>query len=243
MDAGDLLREISTVGAYFDVQPAAVEGAWSPLRELFDPDVLTARVNRVRAVLAERTGLDADDLDARACASIHFLALSSRVLSPVLAGVALRGVALDPDPEQMWWQAVDGGPIPLAWASFARSRASSAADGARRIEDGVLAHVLGPLADAYQRTFRLSEQVLLGNAASALNGAATMLLATGRELIIEPGAIADALLARGRLAGTGEYSAGRKFSRNNCCLFYRVPGGGVCGDCILARRELAARTH
>ncbi|TDD91462.1 hypothetical protein E1293_02390 [Actinomadura darangshiensis] len=23
--------------------------------------------------------------------------------------------------------------------------------------------------------------------------------------------------------------------RNNCCLYYRVPGGGMCGDCGLAR--------
>ncbi|WP_372507037.1 (2Fe-2S)-binding protein [Actinomadura madurae] len=28
---------------------------------------------------------------------------------------------------------------------------------------------------------------------------------------------------------------GGGFVRNNCCLYYRVPGGGMCGDCGLAR--------
>ncbi|TDC76951.1 ferric iron reductase, partial [Actinomadura sp. 7K507] len=23
------------------------------------------------------------------------------------------------------------------------------------------------------------------------------------------------------------------FVRHNCCLYYRVPGGGMCGDCGL----------
>ncbi|MGG7569367.1 (2Fe-2S)-binding protein [Streptomyces sirii] len=28
------------------------------------------------------------------------------------------------------------------------------------------------------------------------------------------------------------------FSRRSCCLYYRAPGGGLCGDCVLrqARR-------
>ncbi|TDC62491.1 hypothetical protein E1200_25580, partial [Actinomadura sp. GC306] len=26
--------------------------------------------------------------------------------------------------------------------------------------------------------------------------------------------------------------------RSNCCLYYRVPGGGMCGDCGLSSRDL-----
>ena len=32
---------------------------------------------------------------------------------------------------------------------------------------------------------------------------------------------------------------GEGFRRRSCCLYYRVPGGGLCGDCVLG--PLAAR--
>lgn len=35
-----------------------------------------------------------------------------------------------------------------------------------------------------------------------------------------------------RLRGTAEFAGGR-FRRRSCCLFYQVPGGGYCGDCVL----------
>jgi len=28
--------------------------------------------------------------------------------------------------------------------------------------------------------------------------------------------------------------------RASCCLFYRIPGGGLCGDCVLAHRQTIA---
>jgi ferric iron reductase protein FhuF len=40
------------------------------------------------------------------------------------------------------------------------------------------------------------------------------------------------LLDHGPLAGTGRYERS-VFVRNNCCLFYRVPAGGKCADCVL----------
>jgi ferric iron reductase protein FhuF len=51
--------------------------------------------------------------------------------------------------------------------------------------------------------------------------------------------VAARLLDTGSLAGTGDRSAPSEpdrhwsFRRRSCCLFYRVPGGGTCGDCIL----------
>jgi FhuF 2Fe-2S C-terminal domain len=50
---------------------------------------------------------------------------------------------------------------------------------------------------------------------------------TARMLALEP------------LRGTGELvqpdiSRPRRFLiRRSCCLYYRVPGGGTCGDCVL----------
>jgi hypothetical protein len=55
-------------------------------------------------------------------------------------------------------------------------------------------------------------------------------------------ALAVGILGRPPLAGLGEVVAepghptGVGFARRTCCLFYRVPGGGTCGDCVLDAR-------
>ena len=48
--------------------------------------------------------------------------------------------------------------------------------------------------------------------------------------------LATGMLARPPLRGVGEYGPDRRFRRRSCCLLYRVPGAGLCGDCILAGR-------
>jgi FhuF-like iron-sulfur protein len=38
----------------------------------------------------------------------------------------------------------------------------------------------------------------------------------------------------GQFAGADRFAgAGLSFRRRSCCLYYRVPGGGLCGDCTL----------
>ncbi|MFD7559857.1 (2Fe-2S)-binding protein, partial [Streptomyces sp. NPDC059835] len=50
----------------------------------------------------------------------------------------------------------------------------------------------------------------------------------------------DLLGEGGALAGTGtfihEEGLGVAFVRRSCCLYYKVPGGGLCGDCVLRTR-------
>ncbi|WP_203787341.1 (2Fe-2S)-binding protein, partial [Paractinoplanes rishiriensis] len=52
-------------------------------------------------------------------------------------------------------------------------------------------------------------------------------------------AIVEAMLRLPPLAGTARLirpdpSRNRWFLvRRNCCLYYRIPGGGYCGDCVL----------
>ena len=72
--------------------------------------------------------------------------------------------------------------------------------------------------------FPLSRRLLWGNVASALHAAPRVL-----EL---PAAAswAQEMLALPPLRG--EMAVGR---RATCCLFYEVPGGGLCGDCVLSR--------
>jgi ferric iron reductase protein FhuF len=37
------------------------------------------------------------------------------------------------------------------------------------------------------------------------------------------------------LVGSGGWT-GKTFRRSTCCLYYKVPGGGYCGDCVLLDR-------
>lgn len=87
--------------------------------------------------------------------------------------------------------------------------------------------------------FRLSPLVLRGNIASALAGAAGMLARSFPDRAEIAGQLAAGILALGPLRGAGEFvqpdaSQPRRFLvRRSCCLYYRVPGGGTCGDCVL----------
>ena len=84
----------------------------------------------------------------------------------------------------------------------------------------------------------VAEGLLWGNAASALAGALGVLVRAQPWLREPATALAAALLAR-RLADTGELGVtgeGLGFRRRSCCLYYRLPGGGLCGDCALAWR-------
>jgi ferric iron reductase protein FhuF len=58
----------------------------------------------------------------------------------------------------------------------------------------------------------------------------------GPEVAGRADALLEALLRSGPLAGTGRRRDDGTFVRRSCCLFYRVPGAGTCGDCVLDDR-------
>ena len=86
-------------------------------------------------------------------------------------------------------------------------------------------------------------RVLRGNAASALAGASAMLAGsrppragtaerrTARILALEP------LRGTGEFVGPDPAVPRLEFVRHSCCLLYRVPGAGTCGDCLLTVRK------
>jgi hypothetical protein len=81
---------------------------------------------------------------------------------------------------------------------------------------------------------KLAPGLLSGNIASALVGAARALLAARPDLRRSIVGITSALLSTGILAGSGVITSGElDFRRRSCCLLYRAPGGGKCGDCPL----------
>ena len=224
-DAAAALRRAADAGPYFaiDLEPDPV--LWRPFTDLLDPEVLRENVAQVRRVLQERAGTA--DLDDRACASIHVLGLVSRLVAPTLAAAVLARLVPALPVDGLWWRRVAGGPVPVA-VSFARGlRVADTTDAATAVHELVIEASVAPLLAAFGATFRLSTQVLWGNAASAVAGAATMLGPGAR-------ALAEEVTSRGSLAGMGRWTP-TGFTRNNCCLFYRIPGAGTCGDCVLVR--------
>nr|BFD81381.1 hypothetical protein StreXyl84_07820 [Streptomyces sp. Xyl84] len=110
---------------------------------------------------------------------------------------------------------------------------------ATAVARAVLHAHLEPLAAALRARYRLAPGLLRGNAASALAATARQVRGWARQ-DGRPGAgdlahdLAVRLLAHPALAGAGTLGA-TGFRRRSCCLYYRVPGGGVCGDCCFSR--------
>jgi len=54
-----------------------------------------------------------------------------------------------------------------------------------------------------------------------------------------------ALLDHGPLRTSGEWILHRhevRFTRRSCCLYYRLPGAGMCADCALLPANLPRRS-
>jgi len=241
----DALAAGAQAGPYFAVEPADTgQLDWRPLRELLVDATLDERVGTAQAFLQRLTG---GEVERRACASIDALGVAARLVSPPLAAAVLAGVVPGLDLDRVSWRAVEGGPLPLAYELSAGRDVDSAQAAAEALVELILHPVVSPLLDRYREHFQLSPQVLQGNVVSALAGAAGMLLRAGLALRLDPVAVVQALLERGPLAGSGRYERPftgvdrQFFVRNSCCLYYRVPGGGTCGDCVLvpeaARRQ------
>ncbi|WP_445525445.1 (2Fe-2S)-binding protein [Streptomyces cyslabdanicus] len=191
---------------------------------------LMARVRRVA------DGIGAPE--ARVAASVAHQGLAARLWSAALGCAVLYGRLPDLDARLIRWDPAGSAPDDL-WLTEVRARPADPGT----VADIVLNGHLEPLAAALIARYRLAPGLLRGNAASALAAAARLLenrardsgrTATGdrvRELTAR--LLAHPLLdGAGTLTGTG---AGTGFRRRSCCLYYRVPGGGLCGDCCLTR--------
>ncbi len=75
-----------------------------------------------------------------------------------------------------------------------------------------------------------------GNSASAMVGALSVLVRVHPALADGALALGCALLETSGLRDAGELTPPLAFRRRSCCLYYRVPSGGLCGDCCCTRR-------
>jgi hypothetical protein len=230
-----LHESLAELGPYFALasheQGSVPSGTWRPLRGLLEsPDQLRERADAVRAALAR--GAERP-VELRTAASIAQLGLVARLVAPAIGTAVLTGRLLSMD--DAWWQPVLGGPMPL-------SVPREALDGASY--DGPLGQALGrglldgPVRALVEITAKLSvsRQVLWGNVASAVNGAAAMVVTQRPDLAVAALDLARALLDQPVLKGTSTGVPAADFRRLSCCLLYRIGASApkiVCGDCVL----------
>ncbi|MXM64450.1 ferric iron reductase [Streptomyces sp. HUCO-GS316] len=189
-------------------------------------DVLNFRVHKVADALRAP--------EMRIAASVAHQGLAARLWSVALGCAALYGRIPDLDARLLHWDPDGSAPDDL-WLSEVRPLPGDTAT----VVDAVLRGHLEPLTAALRARHRLARGLLRGNAASALAGAARQLDRWARangctDAADRTRSLTADLLAHPLLAGTGTLTA-TAFRRRSCCLYYQVPGGGICGDCCFTR--------
>ncbi|MER7949773.1 (2Fe-2S)-binding protein [Streptomyces sp. NPDC096079] len=212
-------------GGFFALRAGAppTGGAHRPLSLLYagEDGPLTARVDRVTARLGAS--------ERRVGASVAHLGLAARLWSTALGPAAIHGRFPDLDPAALCWDGALTSPDDLWWTGSA-TRPGTVDELRAAVQE---AHLV-PLHAALRRDGAISPRLLWGNAGSALAGALRELVrwarAQGRPDAAErAGVLVAGLLEHPDLAGTVR---GPRLRRTSCCLYYRCPGGGLCGDCV-----------
>jgi len=242
------LADLDGLGGFFPVltgeavPPDAGTPDWRPLSGLCAPDHLDGRIEATRRVFAERTGIAPAEVPPRIAASVLHLGIVERLLSPAIGAAVLHRVV--PDPAAWRWRPAPRGPLPLLAEGPGAAVPDPAADpsgAAGALVGGYLDGLVEPVSRAVGSRVPVSPRVLHGNTASAVAGALRHLSAARPEAAPGASALLRELLTRHPLDGAGRLDDGGRFTRRSCCLYYRLPGGGKCGDCILLRPGEAPR--
>ncbi|MGW6920317.1 (2Fe-2S)-binding protein [Streptomyces sp. NPDC054950] len=213
-------------------RPAGREASRSAAPDVHG-DPLAFRVRKVTRALRAP--------EDRIGASVAQQGLAARLWSVTLGCAVLYGSTPDLAPGLLCWDPDAAAPDDL-WLTEVRARPGDAATVAATVLDGHLE----PLLAALRARHPVAPGLLRGNSGSALAGAARQLdlwaRAHGRpDVAARARALTAELFTHPLLADTGTLltdtgtSAGTAFRRRSCCLYYRVPGGGVCGDCCFTR--------
>lgn len=166
--------------------------------------------------------------EARVAASTVQLGYAARLWSPVLYCALVAGLV--PDLSQL--RVNVGPPMRLNVPEPRGLEAPDQGELAALAYQMVVTEHLEPMRAGLP--VKVAAGLLWGNAASAMTAALRVLAAVRPGLGGAAGGMAGALLGMGVLRGTGELTGpGLEFRRRSCCLYYRVPGGGLCGDCPL----------
>jgi FhuF 2Fe-2S C-terminal domain len=224
MDISTELAEISSYKGFFALTVGGDAAGWHPVRQSYADGC---------ADLIDATARRYHTSDLRIAASLVHLGHATRLWSPVLACALGHGVI--PDLKHLQ-RAGDGAQLRLPEpVGQAVDRPS-----AKSLYRVVVRGHMKPFAAGLR--VKLAPALLAGNVASALVGASRALLIARPDLrpaIVE---MTESLLNTGMLAGSGVISGSHLgFRRRSCCLFNRVPGKSVCGDCVFRQARRSTR--
>jgi iron complex transport system ATP-binding protein len=240
-DTAATLSKLAEVNSYFAVGTGPVDGDWRSLRQLYtDRDLLDGIVKRVQV----RMG----GVERRVAASSVYFGVAARLWSVGIGAVVGHRLLPDLAADELLFRedSASGGQIEL---HIERPVGWQGDELAPLLADMVLDGHLAPLTAALQKLGPISPRLLLGNAASALLGGAGVYDRHQAAGSTGPAwQLARSLCDDQRLYGAIQFSgpSGRGYRRtSSCCLFYRTPAGGLCGDCVLTEipKSSAGRTH
>ncbi|MEV6520637.1 (2Fe-2S)-binding protein [Longispora sp. NPDC051575] len=228
----DVLAAIAVVPRY-TLRTGPDGPGWSTVRQLCAADATT---DRLIDTVARRFAIGTP----RVAGSFTIFGYASRLLGPVVAALATRGVLLDVRPDRVRWRYEPTDGFQFLLTEPAGSRPLDDRDVGRWWADLIDGH-LGPVVDAVRARAPGAAGMLWGNVAASVAGALDTVARTGPTPVVDCGPLLD----HGPLAGAGTFTAhrGRSFYvRRSCCLHYQIPAGGKCGDCALLRpAELRVR--
>jgi FhuF 2Fe-2S C-terminal domain len=219
----DLVRRAlagaARTGPYFALSIGDDGQRWRPAAALYSGGL---------AGLVENTGAQLGVTEARVAASTVQLGYAARLWSPVLGCALLDGIV----PDLTRLRTAAASPMRLNLPEARGWRPDGEQELAELAYRMVATCHLEPLAAGLP--VKVAPGLLHGNAAAAMTGALRVLAGARPDLGPPARALAERLLDTGVLRGTGELTGpGLEFLRRSCCLFYRVPGGGLCSDCPL----------
>jgi ferric iron reductase protein FhuF len=178
--------------------------------------------------------------ERRVAASLVVLGYSARLVGPTVAVLLRDGLLVDARPAAVRYSFAAGRGFRLALAAGTIGWRGEVDALAERWRTEVIDHHLGFVIDAVRKDTPVSAGLLWGNVASGLLGALGSLARAGAVTPDQSADFAMAALADGVLAGSGIVKLTRDrltLRRRSCCLYYRLPGGGYCGDCPLPVAE------
>jgi iron complex transport system ATP-binding protein len=206
-------------------------------------DALGDRFAAARESLGRAVDQDPESVDRRIAVSAVQVSLVSRLWSVALGSAVLHGWVPDLHTDLLVCGTGHRSPVPMASTDPARGRSvAGPEETSRAVAELVVSTSLKAVNRACAEHGRTSERVLLSNTASALVGAGRVLTRHRPEAAATVGATVRLLLEEPVPAAGGGYVDG-EFKRRGCCLYYRLPGHGLCPDCVLVRPGHPADDH